>query len=669
MRVELSANPSQPAEARSKSAEPDNVSGTFFAEIDRVLNRREKEEIREKEKWRKQNADAPENGDLGMDFGAPLYPMQVVNPGNRLNDSHSVSTPKASDFDANADADHPATSVDSSQASTDSAADSSKKPIAQPQSSGRSEVSQKTPESNQERAKTGTPGRAKENILENTKSASGIFKSANSDSPSQGTGLSGEPDATFVSDSLDIENTAMAENTDKPKAEVEASLNGKSNGIAPDTGGFEISIQGSQKETPFSVFRRSSSDTGSGLNSFAPIAAFEDKPSVITEKAISADMASEKIAQGNQANGNPIQPGIGNLESTSKNSTQGEPILPGFLKADSSNEINSNLNTNKNIRQSSVHLASAAPQGTMTMEEMLLRSAAGEKSGSIQQNENNKQFIAKESMAFPLDSSSVSNSVKVEDSGMPAKDNALVEVINKLESLGQTTSGGMNLGGSHSDGGASHNEFAELFAPQSKAQSLASENKISLPIAENQDGAAPAMSPGLERTAGTNSPTASSESTASSRPGELVYQLAERIQMMVRDGKGEIRIQLKPENLGSLEIRAESTNNGVIARIIADSNSVKNYLENHLPQLQQNLQDQGLKIDRIHVIVQDMSDPNSSSGHSAQFGHAGSGGQERQAHKLVQPMGPVLDTPADEIAVDPTTIIAAGSAGRFHTVA
>jgi flagellar hook-length control protein FliK len=155
--------------------------------------------------------------------------------------------------------------------------------------------------------------------------------------------------------------------------------------------------------------------------------------------------------------------------------------------------------------------------------------------------------------------------------------------------------------------------------------------------------------------------------TAGLQQREFIEQLAERIQVQVRDGKGEIRIQLKPDSLGHLEIRAESTVNGVVARIMAESGTVKNYLESNMHLLQQSLQDQGLRIDRIQVSVQDNSGSQSSSGYAAESGHSGSGNQGRSGSRSRS--GEVSSAGQEELPVDPRTWAALNPNVRFHTIA
>jgi flagellar hook-length control protein FliK len=161
---------------------------------------------------------------------------------------------------------------------------------------------------------------------------------------------------------------------------------------------------------------------------------------------------------------------------------------------------------------------------------------------------------------------------------------------------------------------------------------------------------------------------ASVQSTAS-HASEIILQLAEQIRIQVRDGKGEIRIQLKPDSLGRLEISAENTIQGLSARISTESNAVKSYLESNLQSLQQTLQDQGLKIDRIHIVVQDAFDAQSSSGFSAQYGHAGPGqdGRDPQFSKGVMDSAPASSL--DEAVIDTSSWLALNPNNRFYIVA
>jgi flagellar hook-length control protein FliK len=187
--------------------------------------------------------------------------------------------------------------------------------------------------------------------------------------------------------------------------------------------------------------------------------------------------------------------------------------------------------------------------------------------------------------------------------------------------------------------------------------------------AENPHPEIPVSFASNTRVIESNTPIASSAvPSGAPQTRNLIDQLAERIQIQVREGKGEIRIQLKPDNLGRMEIRAETTSSGVMARITTESGSVKSFLENNMHLLHQTLQDQGLKVDRIHVVVQDGFESSALSGHAKQFGHAGSNGHEKESGSSSKAMISAAN-PVDEITVDPTIWISANPDARFHRIA
>ncbi len=170
---------------------------------------------------------------------------------------------------------------------------------------------------------------------------------------------------------------------------------------------------------------------------------------------------------------------------------------------------------------------------------------------------------------------------------------------------------------------------------------------------------------------------ASGEKTASvpkataappSKPAELVYQIADRIQSQLQSGQGEVRIQLKPEHLGNLEIKAENGAGGIVARIAAESNSVKQYLESNIHTLQQSLQEQGLKVDRIDVVLQPSLDARQAGTQQQNPNQTGTGSQGSNAEGSNS--GSRQDSPRRyEVAIDPTRDVVLGPNSTFHTIA
>lgn len=179
--------------------------------------------------------------------------------------------------------------------------------------------------------------------------------------------------------------------------------------------------------------------------------------------------------------------------------------------------------------------------------------------------------------------------------------------------------------------------------------------------------ALPGNTPAAGRPAETGAAFRAQESPAP-RQNDFMFQLAERVSISLRDGKGEIRVRLRPDNLGGLEIRAESSQNGVVARIAVESSTVKNYLESNLHLLHESLQDQGLRIDRVHVSLQDSS-PESFPGSSSESGHARSGYSGNTGGGRMLPQHePAAGNALEERAADPSPWRAHPGA-RFYTVA
>lgn len=152
------------------------------------------------------------------------------------------------------------------------------------------------------------------------------------------------------------------------------------------------------------------------------------------------------------------------------------------------------------------------------------------------------------------------------------------------------------------------------------------------------------------------------------RPPDMIFQLAEKIQAQLQNGGTELTIQLKPESLGRMEIRAEAGVHGLVARIVTETASVKHYLESNLSMLQQNLHDQGLKIDRIDFIVQDGIDSRLWGGqqNAGQPASGQQGGDSRRQSDTGAAARLAVD---DEILVDPAAMAVLGPNNTFHTVA
>jgi flagellar hook-length control protein FliK len=193
-------------------------------------------------------------------------------------------------------------------------------------------------------------------------------------------------------------------------------------------------------------------------------------------------------------------------------------------------------------------------------------------------------------------------------------------------------------------------EFAKRLAPREEPQ---------IQLAPGHASFAQAHAAGGSRTAEATAPGAT----------QFLEQVADRIRLQIREDSGEIRIQLKPEFLGHLEIKAETGANGIVARIAASSESVKAFLESNLPILQHNLQIQGLRVEKIDVVVQQGFNFSQTTAQQQSPGHSSGSAAGESSH------GPGTGSHAsgtfgsDDLTPDGSIHLHLGPNSTFHTVA
>lgn len=105
----------------------------------------------------------------------------------------------------------------------------------------------------------------------------------------------------------------------------------------------------------------------------------------------------------------------------------------------------------------------------------------------------------------------------------------------------------------------------------------------------------------LKATANTNG-TDSSRSLPTTR--EIMAQIVQKTELLFTNKLSELRIDLKPEFLGRLTIKVMVEEGVVTARFIAENQQVKHMLESNLNTLRQNLEAQGIRVERAEVSVQ-----------------------------------------------------------------
>jgi len=126
---------------------------------------------------------------------------------------------------------------------------------------------------------------------------------------------------------------------------------------------------------------------------------------------------------------------------------------------------------------------------------------------------------------------------------------------------------------------------------------------------------------------------------AYSAPGKVDYDaLQEKLtqmvgresEMLIGQGGGKLRIQLKPANLGKIDITVETNKDRVDVKLIAENAQVKDLIQNHLSDLKNGLGSQSLKLAHFNIDIQNAS-PSQFSGdqqHANQQRQNGQGNRE-----------------------------------------
>lgn len=87
-------------------------------------------------------------------------------------------------------------------------------------------------------------------------------------------------------------------------------------------------------------------------------------------------------------------------------------------------------------------------------------------------------------------------------------------------------------------------------------------------------------------------------------PYDITSQIVQQAHLLKNDQNSEMIIQLKPEHLGELTLKV-AVENGTVSTTFHSSNAeVRNILESSIPQLKQEMSNQGIKVDYVGVSAQ-----------------------------------------------------------------
>ncbi|MBP2653116.1 MAG: Flagellar hook-length control protein-like protein [Firmicutes bacterium] len=83
----------------------------------------------------------------------------------------------------------------------------------------------------------------------------------------------------------------------------------------------------------------------------------------------------------------------------------------------------------------------------------------------------------------------------------------------------------------------------------------------------------------------------------------VLGQIVEQAKVINRPNNSEMVIKLKPEHLGELTLKIVVENGAVSATFLSNNSEVRSAIESSLPQLRQELSNQGLKVDQVGVYA------------------------------------------------------------------
>ena len=89
---------------------------------------------------------------------------------------------------------------------------------------------------------------------------------------------------------------------------------------------------------------------------------------------------------------------------------------------------------------------------------------------------------------------------------------------------------------------------------------------------------------------------------------QTLDQIVKRAVIHVKNGQHEAKIDLKPDFLGHVRMQVTTVNHLVTVKILTEFSTVKDMIENNIHQLKADLQQQGLNVDKLEVLVSHDSD-------------------------------------------------------------
>ncbi|MGB8225390.1 MAG: flagellar hook-length control protein FliK [Sedimentisphaerales bacterium] len=122
---------------------------------------------------------------------------------------------------------------------------------------------------------------------------------------------------------------------------------------------------------------------------------------------------------------------------------------------------------------------------------------------------------------------------------------------------------------------------------------------------------------------------ASTKSTGNADSGAGVSsQIQESIYSSFRSGSQQIVIRLNPPDLGKVTIKFTEQGNGIIGLLQVDKPQTRNQIQQALPEIIQNLQNSGIQINKLEVVLTNQQEQYTPKDQSSAAGQNGWSGQQ-----------------------------------------
>lgn len=95
----------------------------------------------------------------------------------------------------------------------------------------------------------------------------------------------------------------------------------------------------------------------------------------------------------------------------------------------------------------------------------------------------------------------------------------------------------------------------------------------------------------------------STETAPQKIESDSIQEIVEKAVWSVRNGQSEVRIALKPDHLGHVRMLIATEAQQVSVRIFTDAVMTKDLIESHMQQLKNELEQQGLRVEQMDVLV------------------------------------------------------------------